>query len=195
MKLVFHKATCVTVGAFNMYIIQPAWMARKGLFANDAEVSIESKLDEPGFRYQMEGSGLRWVVTPTRIIVETEDESQDCGFPIAQLLRLLPETPVSAVGNTSVFGVEGLVPPPVISSEEQLRGYNVKERNLHIAIEVEKTIYNLGLRWKSAGTELLVNGLRPISNGETSATAVQHAGDFMVHRRTGVELATRVFGV
>jgi hypothetical protein len=195
MNLVFRRASCVAVGAFNMYIIQPGWMMRKGLIPEGAELNIESKLDEPGFRYKVEASRVRWVVTPTRVIVESESESEDCGAPIARLLQLLPETPVSAVGNTSIFLIAGGTPAaPQIPVAAQ-GAYNVKERNVHFAIEVGKVVFNLGLRWKTEEAELLVNALRPISEGETSPAATQHAGDFLAHRGTGLDLASRFLGV
>ena len=146
MNLHFRKSSCIAIGAFNVYIIQPEWMAAKGFFDPDSEVSIETKLDEPGFRFSQEGSTVRWVVTPTRIAVETEDEGINCGAVIARILNLLPETPITAVGNNSFFQVFDAPTPPSIPSPECESAYNVTERVFHIGLQTGKTIFNLGLR-------------------------------------------------
>src|SRR5262245_44993370 len=101
MKFRFLKASCVAVGAFNVYIVQPQWLVAKNLLPRELEVVIESKMDEPGFRFYSNQLKVRWMVTPTRIVIETEDHTEDCGQVMAELLRCLPETPLVAVGNNA----------------------------------------------------------------------------------------------
>src|SRR5262249_28353687 len=103
MAFRFLKASCVAVGAFNVYIVQPNWLSAKGIFLQGVEVAIEAKLDEPGFRFSSPRLKVCWFVTPTRIVIEAEDENEDCGKSMATLLAWLPETPLSAIGNNAYF--------------------------------------------------------------------------------------------
>ncbi len=97
MAFQFTKVNCVAVGTFNMYIIQPAWLAKVGIIPKGIGVAIESKLDEPGFRFWSPKLPVRWYVTPSRIQVETQRADADCGELVASVFKSLPETPLIAL--------------------------------------------------------------------------------------------------
>lgn len=193
MALHFQKANCVAVGAFNIYIVQPQWLAAKQLLPSDLEVVIESKLDEPGFRFTSETLRVRWLVTPTRIIIETEEPTEDCGQIMAQLLHWLPETPLVAVGNNAYYfatceETDGMPALPDYPVHKPMPGYTLQQRSFHIGVAGSDSSYNLQFSLTSEGIELLTNAHGQIGKRGTKF-AQDHARKFLDHRRTGVELA------
>ena len=194
MAFRFQRANCVTLGAFNIYIIQPQWLTAKQILPSNLEVVIESKMDEPGFRFSSDMLKVRWLITPTRIVIETEDPNQDCGQVMAQLLRWLPETPLVAIGNNTYYVAlqaerADLPTPPEYPVPQPLADYSLRQRSFHVGVAVESCVYNLRLSLAPERTELLTNAHNPVGDERGAEFAQEHAKRFMEHRRTGVELA------
>ncbi len=194
MALQFKKASCVAVGAFNIYIVQPQWLATKELIPRGVEVIIESKLDEPGFRFYCNELKHRWIVTPTRIAVETQDAAENCGELVAKLLRCLPETPLVAVGNnvhyqTAGSDLESLPELPAYPLSETLPGDVLRQRTFHVGVERDNCVHNLQLSvGEQNGIELLINAHCQVGESGTEIAQV-HAQQFNEHHRIGVSLA------
>jgi hypothetical protein len=193
MAICFRKASCVAVGAFNVYIVQPHWLASKDLLPKGLEVVIESKMDEPGFRFTSAQLKVRWFITPTRIAIETDDPAEDCGDLMARLLRWLPETPVVAIGNNANYEakpaagmVRGLPDYPI---SQTLPGDRLSQRSFHVAVQRDKCVFNLQLSLTAERIELLINSHCPIAGERGAALAQEHAKQFLEHRRMGGELA------
>ncbi len=193
MALQFKKASCVAVGAFNIYIVQPQWLATKELIPRGMEVIIESKMDEPGFRFYSAELKHRWIVTPTRIAIETDDAAENCGELVAKLLRCLPETPLVAVGNNVHYQAAGAdadslpeLPPYPLS--EPLPGDELRQRTFHVAVDRDRCVHNLQLSVGPPGIELLINAHCPVGDGGTDF-AQAHAARFNEHHQIGVLLA------
>ena len=190
----FIKANCVAVGAFNIYIVQPHWLVAKQMIPEGIELVMESKLDEPGFRFSSESLNMKWTVTPTRIVIESDDATQDCGKVMAKLLEWLPETPVSGVGNNTHYALS----LPEANSELNLpdfpidlpmANHEIQQRAFHVGVKVNDCLHNLQLSVANIGCELLTNSHLAKQPHWKADVLQKHAENFFDHRSLGVELA------
>jgi hypothetical protein len=192
MPFRFRKASCVAVGAFNVYVIQPRWLASRGLLPAGVELVLDTKLDEPGFRFQAAELKLRWIVTPTRLAIETDDPDEDCGAPMARLLALLPETPLLGVGNnvyyetTPADAAAGL---PEFPSTQTRPGEELRQRSFHAAVALGGCLHNLQLSLNPEAAELLTNAHLQTPPEGGNELAWGHANRAAEHRRVGADLA------
>lgn len=99
MPLHFRKASCVAVGTFNIYIIQPEWLTTAGVIKPETELTVEANLNRPGFRLSSPQMKSVWYVAPGRLAIETESPEEDCGYWMAEVLSRLRWTPIHAIGN------------------------------------------------------------------------------------------------
>jgi hypothetical protein len=190
------KATCVVAGTFNMYIVQPAWLAKVGIIPQGIEVAIGSKLDEPGFRFLSPKLPSQWLITPSRIEVETENPEEDCGAKVAAVLAALPWTPLVALGNNAVYSAplsELSVLPEILRSVPQVpEGYQLAQRSFHIGLSREERVTNLQLSITREEIELSVNVHTELRNRD-SDTAQAAARRFLQDRRDGENLICQLF--
>ncbi len=196
MAFRFKKASCVVAGTFNMYIVQPPWLAKVNIIPQGVEVAISSKLDEPGFRFFAPKLPLRWFVTPSRIEVETESPQENCGDKVAAVLSNLPWTPLVALGNNAVY----TAPLSAIDtlSEEMRRapgvpeGYALAQRSFHFALSREKRVTHLQLSVTPEEIELSVNVHTELRDRDSEA-AQKAARRFLEDRREAEVLAHHLF--
>lgn len=193
MAFGLQKAACVAAGAFNVDIVQPQWLTAKGLLPVGVEITLESKLDESGFRFHSPELKVCWLVTPTHIVIETDDQGVDCGALMARLLTFLPETPLVGVGNNALFetqseaGTVGSLPDyPVI---ETMSGDILRQQAFLVSIAREPCLFNLQLSILPERVELFMNVHCPVGGWQKSALAQEHAKRFMEHRRAAAVLA------
>jgi hypothetical protein len=141
VAVTFSKASCIAVGAFNIYIIQPEWLTKVEILGQGEELLVETNFSEPGFRFRSQKSSFLWTVSPTRIVVESTDPSENCGAMIARVLGLLPHTPLQAIGNNAFYAapLEELAEPV----PETPAGYEITQRSLHTALRKEGAVYNV----------------------------------------------------
>lgn len=193
MSFRFESANCVAVGAFNIYIVQPHWLGVKGILPPDLELEIESSFDEPGFRFRSKDLQVKWVVTPTRIVIETDRPDEDCGKIMADLLAFLPETPLKAIGNNTHFscGRESLEVPevPNFPSQDGLPGYDLKQRAFQFAVSSKNCVYSAQLTLTEEKAMLLTNAHGQISGNDGMKFAQNHARGFLEHRQISCDLA------
>lgn len=198
MAFRFKRADCIAVGTFNSYIIQPAWLAKVGIIPTEIPVQIYSKLDEPGFRFTSPKLPTRWVVTPTRVQVETDDADQDCGEAVAKVLERLPWTPLVALGCNTLYQASldelGQIPVFTALNPKAPEGFDLAQRTVHYAMKRGETVFNLQLAATEDELELSVNvhtGLR----ARESEYAQQSARRFFDNRKTARALITALFEV
>ncbi|QDT83657.1 hypothetical protein [Gimesia chilikensis] len=159
----FKKSSCVVVGTFNTYIIQPHWLSEVGIFPSGATVEILTDIRNPGIRFslseQPENDNRIWNVRPDRLSVESTTLGVDCGEPIARVLEELQWTPIDAVGCNIIFDshidhydkISHL-----FNDSENIEGYKTIQRawhrtlasetrqfNIHITVEDEKILLTL----------------------------------------------------
>jgi hypothetical protein len=104
VALILDLAQSVAVGPFNPHIITPEWLVRWNVLP-DQEVNIRLApvIDGSAFRF----GRLEWEVDPRRLMVSSQtlvdERGHDAGHYVSEILRLLPHTPVSAVGHNFHF--------------------------------------------------------------------------------------------
>lgn len=121
-------ATAFAHGAWNIYILQPSWLDKKGVFVSERPVKVETLTTGPGFRLSAGPKSPRWVATPFLVRVEFDSPAADelVGGPLGRLLAALPETPVRLVGFELVYQSNKpedmqAVPRPAAAGEPGIR--------------------------------------------------------------------------
>lgn len=158
----FKKSACVVVGTFNMYIIQPPWLAKIGVIPKGTQVGISAKLDEPGFRFSvLTKPSTHWMVSPSRIDLESDSWEEDCGAPIAKVLERLPETPLKGIGlnfiyEASLSEIESLTYVSEFSPVPP-EGYDLAQRSLHVGFKRGEQTFNLQLSVLGESIEIAAN--------------------------------------
>jgi hypothetical protein len=200
----FEKASCVVVGTFNMYIFHPPWLEKHEIIRKGTEVGIDTNLIRPGFRFRFPQYKATWMVAPDRLAVESDEPKTDCGKPVAKVLRVLPETPLFALGNNVHYKAE-------LSELENLseairgfpcmecptRGQSVVQRTFHVGIKRnEHETITLQISLKEDSIELACNVHVELDNREkASEVAVTAAEQFFGDQSEAMTLAQHHFGV
>jgi len=159
--MAFHltSATAYAQGSWNIYILQPEWLCEKGVLVTKRPVKVETLRGGPGVRLTTTGKGSpRWVATPFSVRVEYDNPATagDVGEPLRNLIRVLPETPMSLVGFELIYRGSapedaGAVPPPAAATEP------LAEYGASISVEKEGVLYYLHLSCSvSEGTARLI---------------------------------------
>jgi hypothetical protein len=194
----FERANCVAVGTFNIYIIQPAWLAKRQIIPSDVQVAIATKMDEPGFRFQPQKLATQWVVAPDRIEISTRQEATDCGLPMSQVLENLPWTPLKAVGCNTVYRsvLDNLAAMAALHDFQPTEpaGFQLAQRTLHVALKSDGHVFNLQLAATTEALELSVN-IHTDVTGQGSDAAANAARMFLEHRSQAERLVAEIFGV
>jgi hypothetical protein len=204
MPFRFQKASCVVVGTFNMYILQPPWLAKRGIIEKDTEVFIESNLSRPGLRFRFPKQDFVWAVAPDKVAVESNRSDIDCGKPIASVLDALPETPVFAVGNNITYEagrgeLNDLAqylrdfPRP----ERTVEGHGIAQQTFLFSVKRDDHDFvNLQLSLTEEKLELSCNAHRKLDDHPGGAReAAAAARQFFEDRRQSEGLAQQLFGV
>lgn len=192
----FKKASCVVVGTFNMYIVQPAWLAKIGIIPQGIQVGIASRVDQPGFRYISPKLHSRWFVSPSKIEVEAEDPDEDCGGTAAKVLTALPWTPLTAIGNNTVYvaSLEELKSLPDVARcrVPVPSGYDLAQTSLHYGLKEGDRVFNLQLSMTEEEIELSANVHTDLV-GRDSEYAQAAARRFLQDRKDAEALIKHLF--
>jgi hypothetical protein len=192
----FRRSTCVAVGTFNMYIVQPPWLAKIGILPKGTSVTVASKLDEPGFRFSFPKFPFRWFVSPSRMEVETESWQLDCGEKVGKVLESLPWTPLIAIGNNTIYTAAiaelGNLPEDVRRESEMPQGYEFAQRSFHHCVKREDRSFNLQLSITPEEIELSVNVHTELRDRD-SEVASRAAHRFLQDREAGEALIEHFF--
>lgn len=204
MAFQFSKANAVAVGSFNVYIIQPKWLAEIGLMAKGVKVRMETDFNRPGLRFSSEDSPFSWHIRPDRITLDTEDSSADCGSKLADVLEKLPWTPLLAVGmNTEFKGevadIDNIPARPDLLHCIPPAGYEFAQRSLHLALKHGDQLVNVQVSDLLTSAEVSVNWhteLKDKSNqSEANLAAQQSCRKFFAAREAGLLLAKKLYGL
>jgi hypothetical protein len=192
----FKRANCVAVGTFNMYIIQPAWLAEVDIIPKGIPVEIYSKLDEPGFRFTSPKMPTRWIVTPSRIQVESDRPDEDCGGAMARVFEQLPWTPLVALGNNTIYraSLDELAHLRLFASLKQdpPTGFEFAQKTVHYGLKRGETVFNLMLALTEDELEVSVNAHTELQ-GHKSDEAQLVARRFLQDRETAEVLIDELF--
>lgn len=195
----FRTASCVAVGSFNVYIIQPAWLVEVGILAGDLEkVGLEINLAEPGFRILCSDDEMTWSVQPSRITIKSNRAGTDCGRLLGLVLKNLPHTPVRAIGSNARYEA----PLEEVSSRffdaipdvPARLGSNGKivEETRHWGIAEGDQVFNLSLIRKPDSLQLSVN-VHTDLNGRRTPFPQEIAEGFVSHLRRAETIVTSLF--
>jgi hypothetical protein len=183
-------ASCVATGTFNIYIVQPEWLTRAGILPRNTPITIDANLTRPGFRLRSPDLGSTWVVAPNRLVISTERRSEDCGALMAQVLRRLQWTPLSALGNNSIYEApadEGVpVASRLIPGFEVLpptsQTLDIEQRSLLLAIRRGERLINVQLELLQQVARIAVNVHTGLREQNDTAPAVAAATRFLADR-------------
>ena len=197
MAIAFHESNLVLIGTFNIYIIRPDWLGKLGFLPEGSEVKFESQLNQPGFRLQSPALRSKWMVTPTRLSLSTDDPNEDCGRTADRILEALPWTPLMAMGfnfsyrgqPADIAGWEGKTAFPPVQSPE---GYDRKQRSWHIGLTKQDQAFNLQVSELEECVELRVNVHSELTDKPVEYTR-EIATRFFEFRKVSKELLQHVF--
>jgi hypothetical protein len=103
MAFSFIRQSCVALGTFNIYVIQPKWLVTEGIIDRASVPLItDFNMTRPGLRFKT-NEKTTWTIEPHRIIVESTERAFDCGERVAEILHRLVHTPITAVGANANF--------------------------------------------------------------------------------------------
>lgn len=94
MGLVLENANTLARGHFNPHIITPEWLHDHKVWQDDA---FEINFGALSRGITFHAKDLEWQVDFDHLIVTSA--SHDCGSLVAEVIELLPHTPVRAIGN------------------------------------------------------------------------------------------------
>ena len=156
MKFHFEKSSCVALGTFNIYIIQPSLLSQMGAL-NDEIGGFFGDFTQPGWRFAADQAA--WVVRPERLAVESTDPHFDCGSRVSKVLKALQWTPVVAVGTNMVFRSdarhESELPPHF--RLPQFDGDVLTGRSCELVLKDGDREFHISLKSDGANLKLLLN--------------------------------------
>ncbi len=191
------------VGTFNMYILQPQWLAKRGIIEQGMGFAIETNLARPGVRFHLRSYDAIWAVSPDRLVIETTNSKTDCGEVIARVLEALPETPLFAIGNNTSFEgelseldrlAESFRSCPMLECPP--KSGTVEQRTFHVGVKRdEHETINLQLALLQDKIELSCNYHRKLdSRDDANSAAMKAASSFFQDREEATRLAKHFFG-
>src|SRR3954465_5160936 len=98
---ILEQAQTVAIGAFNPYVITPAWLVKYSICTRDEEVNV--RMVPLGEGAAFEFGPIQWQIDGQRLSVSSADRNVDCGNLVSRVLDLLPHTPVQAMGHNFQF--------------------------------------------------------------------------------------------
>lgn len=103
MKFRFKQTSCVAVGTFNIYVVQPKLLSEMGVIKVEAgkNIAVVGDLSQPGIRFEFDRT--KWSIRPERLAIETQSPNVDCGSYMQRVLQALRWTPVMAIGVNTEF--------------------------------------------------------------------------------------------
>jgi hypothetical protein len=198
MAFRFQKAACVVQGAFNIYIIQPEWLAKKGIWPQAENLVVETLRKGPGFRYWSEGLPSRWIITPFQAVLETRSAQEDLGPTMQLLLEKLPETPLFSIMNIFRFRGEKADIANVVPSLTSSEGPDtILQKSQTALVEIGGVRYYSELGWdqEQGQADLSVSSFAEAAAACDGFSASQHAKQFLAHRQTGLDFVRRYWKV
>jgi hypothetical protein len=198
------KASCVAVGTFNIYIIQPAWLTAVDIFPSETPIQIETNLRRPGFKLSSQQLKTTWFVTPGKLSVETSSIGENCGRYVAEVLKRLKWTPITAVGNNVAFRAKRseVEPFPALETTSGMAvvpdGSSEARRAFAISLTRSERTFTLNVTMSGDVIELTGNAHLSIREGlenQSTDAAVAAAELFESDVATLVDLFSEVLRV
>lgn len=195
MDFTFKHSSCVAVGTFNIYIVQPKLLAEMGVFETEQPVLISGDLTRPGIRFEV--NNAVWTVRPDRLSVESKAPNVDCGLFVERTLAALCWTQIMGVGVNSVFTSPS-------ESESQLPSDlrlpvhpDATQRTSHLSIPRGDSVLNIQMTYSENQLELSLNTHMDFSqkkgnSKEANESVRSFCGSFIDLRTSAVDFANRI---
>ena len=183
MAFTFKNSSCVVIGTFNIYILQPKYLAEMGVIERGHEVRLSADLSQPGIRFQIQTAN--WIVRPERLTVETDDRDFNCGETVASVLDALPWTPIKAVGINVSFqaGLERLDNlPDHVRLPRLVNSDGLTHRAMSLGIANDEFVTNFTLAASPEEVSLSINvhfDVKQRLPGRSQRQSVEDAGNFV----------------
>lgn len=158
------KTTVVVVGAMNIHIFHPEWLALIDAISPKSAYEFEVNLSSPGFRLSPKKAGEPiWTIQPDRLVVESEKFDGKGWSGVRKVFERLPWTPVSSIGTNFHFKAlrkENLISQALLSPRPQLpREYNMigGTRSWRLSQVDSSTICNIQFSTPNDSISILIN--------------------------------------
>ncbi|HUE70287.1 MAG TPA: hypothetical protein VMP01_05305 [Pirellulaceae bacterium] len=207
MSFRFRNAASVVAGTFNIYIVQPNWLAQVGILEEGATSQMWADLDRPGFRFRVKDSMLTWNVRPDRITLESGSPNDDCGSPLEKVIGALQWTPLMGVGTNLQFAADLDELPRLrykCPTFEPPSGFSQGQSTWHAALVKDQHTFNFQIA-VSPPTKVPQNVVlsinvhteiaRDLKQLDANAVGQAACRKFVGHCNEAVELAKNVFGM
>jgi hypothetical protein len=197
----FHRASCVVVGTFNTYVIQPPLLTEMGVLRDGQTAELLFDFTQPGMRFRIDD--VTWTIRPERLAIESTNSRKDCGCDASLVLQKLCWTPIRAVGTNIVFATD-------VASEHELPqtfrlpaladGFPTQQRSAHLAVCENELLVNIQLAASEGKLELSLNvhtDLRhSIRRSQLAASkrAQEACAAFFGHREFAIQRAASLLG-
>ena len=159
----FKQSSCVAIGTFNIYVVQPKLLAEMGVFKAAQPVMVFGDLTQPGIRFEIDG--MTWVVRPERLAVESARPDVNCGQFVEKTLAALCWTPIMAIGINSVFTSPGESAKELPSCLRLPEHPDATVRTVHACVPYGKSKINFALTRDQDGLTLSLNSHTDFSSG------------------------------
>ena len=197
MPLSLESAQTLAIGWFNPHIVTPEWLVNNEV-CEDAEVEVRFIPLSQGVAFSFKD--VQWQIDSRLLMASSRKEN--CGGLISKIIKLLPHTPIRAVGNNFHYAASredwNESPLPTLGDSrysgvdefgkvEQTRWGCVFRKD---DVRVEVTVAE-----DEPGMAVLFNFHRETKNAEEASKAAQHFEDDrrwsqdMLRRLSGQEVA------
>lgn len=195
MRFKFKHASCVVVGTFNIYVVQPKLLAEIGVFPTEQPVFVSGDLTQPGIRFDV--NAAKWVVRPDRLSVESERADVDCGELVKKTLTALCWTPIMAVGVNLAFTSSGDSETELPANLRLPNHPDATVRTVHVCIPHGGSKINFVLTREADELLLSMNAHtdfsgRKVSQKHLNESVLAVCESFLEQRRVSVEMARRI---
>lgn len=193
----FKNSSCVAIGTFNIYVVQPKLLAEMGVFKSSQPIMVLGDFTQPGIRFEVDG--VTWVIRPERLAVESANPDTNCGQFVEKTLEALCWTPVMAIGINSVFTSAGesesCLPPhfrlPELS-EATLRA-------VHVCVPYKDSKINVAIVRDTDGLTLSLNSHTDFSGKKDIQKTLNESvravcRSFVEHRTFSVDIVKKAIG-
>lgn len=200
MAFQFKQSSCVAVGTFNVYVVQPEFLREIHVFPEEIALKFEANLTQPGFRFSVEDRDARWTVRPDRLTVESRDARKDCGHDLADTLDALPWTPLTAIGCNVVYSAPRSEDIDRLFCDVRIPpDFGLNRRGSHFSIKRDAVVFNVQVSSEQGEHTLSINAHEELTQHQTQKALSQHAvtaaRQFFERRRASRILAATLLGI
>jgi hypothetical protein len=198
MPLRLVKVNSVAIGTFNMYIVRPAWLVKEGIIPEGTSLKLDIGLDEATTRISVQEPRTQWLVTPSRLMIESDNARENCGKILWEVLSRLPHTPLRALGSNFIFEADAsiLAKRDAFASFRMLalpRGCRHISNSFRVSLERKSYVFNLDVIQQGEKVTLTANAHADLTEGGIKR-AEEAALSFEEQRSISRRLIDRLLG-